>query len=57
MDQAKHSPERKDAFRVLKIHTGNFGIVNLQPIDSLLLGLLTIIVTVSGALMLLKHQR
>ena len=46
-----------DAFWLLKIHTGNFGVVNLQPIDSLLLGVLTIIVTVSGALMLLKPQR
>lgn len=54
---AKHSPERKDAFWLLKIHTGNFGVVNLQPIYSLLLGVLTILVTVSGALMLLKPQR
>jgi len=46
-----------DAFWLLKIHTGNFGAVNLQPIYSLLLGVLTIIVTVSGALMLLKPQR
>ena len=46
-----------DAFWLLKIHTGNFGVVNLQPIYSLLLGVLTIIVTVSGALMLLKPQR
>ena len=46
-----------DAFWLLKIHTGNFGLVNLQPIYSLLLGVLTIIVTVSGALMLLKPQR
>ena len=46
-----------DAFWLLKIHTGNFGVVNLQPIYSLLLGVLTILVTVSGALMLLKPQR
>ena len=30
-----------DAFWLLKIHTGNFGVVNLQPIYSLLLGVLT----------------
>ena len=46
-----------DAFWLLKIHTGYFGVVNLQPIYSLLLGVLTILVTVSGALMLLKPQR
>ena len=46
-----------DAFWLLKIHTGNFGILNLQPVYPVLLGGLTVIVTVSGAAMLLKPSR
>ena len=46
-----------DAFWLLKIHTGNFGVLRLEPIYPMLLGVLTIIVTVSGALMLFKPQR
>ena len=46
-----------DAFWLLKIHTGNFGVLKLQPIYPMLLGVFTIIVTVSGALMLFKPQR
>ena len=46
-----------DAFWLLKIHTGNFGVLKLQPVYPMLLGVLTIIVTVSGAVMLLKPQR
>ena len=46
-----------DAFWLLKIHTGNFGVLKLQPIYPMLLGVLTIIVTVSGAVMLFKPQR
>ena len=46
-----------DAFWLLKIHTGNFGVLKLEPIYPMLLGVLTIIVTVSGALMLFKPQR
>ncbi|QNJ05787.1 pepSY-associated TM helix family protein [Synechococcus sp. MEDNS5] len=46
-----------DAFWLLKIHTGNFGVLNLQPFYPMLLGALTVIVTVSGALMLFKPQR
>ena len=46
-----------DAFWLLKIHTGNFGALNLQPVYSMLLGGLTVIVTVSGAAMLLKPSR
>lgn len=43
-----------DAFWLLKIHTGQFGPLNLQPVYSLLLGILTIIVTISGLAMLVK---
>ena len=46
-----------DAFWLLKIHTGNFGLLNLQPVYPMLLGGLTIIVTVSGAAMLLRPSR
>jgi hypothetical protein len=37
-----------DAFWLLKIHTGKFGPINLQPYYSLLLGVLTLVVVVSG---------
>ena len=46
-----------DAFWLLKIHTGQFGVLNLQPVYPMLLGALTIVVTVSGAVMLLKPSR
>ena len=43
-----------DAFWLLKIHTGNFGAINLQPIYSVMLGVLTIVVTVSGLVLLIR---
>lgn len=43
-----------DAFWLLRLHTGQFGWLNLQPIYPILLGVLTIVVTVSGLTMLLK---
>ena len=46
-----------DAFWLLKIHTGQFGAVNLQPFYPVLLGLLTILVTASGLAMLLRQGR
>ena len=46
-----------DAFWLLKIHTGKFGAVNLQPFYPILLGLLTILVTASGLAMLLRQGR
>ena len=46
-----------DAFLLLKIQTGNFGVLNLQPVYPMLLGALTVIVTVSGAVMLLRPSR
>lgn len=45
-----------DAFWLLKIHTGRFGVVNLQPAYPLLLGLLTLFLTGSGLVMLLKRS-
>ena len=46
-----------DAFWLLKLHTGQFGWLNLQPIYPMLLGILTIVVTVSGMTMLLRASR
>ena len=46
-----------DAFWLLKIHTGRFGPVNLQPYYSLLLGVLTLVVIASGLAMLLSSSR
>ena len=46
-----------DAFWLLKLHTGQFGWINLQPAYPILLGVLTIVVTVSGLTMLLKPSR
>ena len=46
-----------DAFWLLKIHTGQFGAVNLQPFYPILLGLLTILVTASGLAILLRQGR
>ena len=37
-----------DAFWLLKIHTGRFGVINLQPYYSWLLGLLTLVAIGSG---------
>ena len=43
-----------DAFWLLKIHTGNFGVINLQPIYPLILGMLTVVITVSGLMLLIR---
>ena len=43
-----------DAFWLLKIHTGGFGPINLQPIYSVILGVLTVVVTVSGLVLLIR---
>ena len=37
-----------DAFWLLKVHTGRFGPVNLQPYYSILLGISTLVVIISG---------
>ena len=37
-----------DAFWLLKIHTGRFGPIHLQPIYSILLGLLSCLLIASG---------
>ena len=42
-----------DAFWLLKLHTGRFGPINLQPYYSVILGLLTIALIVSGVSLIL----
>ena len=46
-----------DAFWLLKIHSGRFGPLNLQPFYSGLLGMLTLVVIVSGAGLLVSRGR
>ena len=46
-----------DAFWLLKIHSGRFGPLNLQPYYSLLLGGLTLVVIASGLTLLLPNGR
>ena len=46
-----------DAFWLLKLHTGKFGHINLQPYYSLLLGVLTLVVITSGLALLLTSGR
>ncbi len=42
---------------LLKVHTGNFGVINLQPFYSPVLGVLTLIVALSGIPLLLKRNQ
>ena len=46
-----------DAFWLLKLHTGNLGWINLQPIYPILLGILTLIVTASGVMLLPRPRK
>ena len=46
-----------DAFWLLKIHTGRFGPINLQPYYSLLLGGLTLVVIASGLALFVSTNR
>ena len=46
-----------DAFWLLKLHTGRFGPINLQPYYSVILGLLTIALIVSGMSLILPKRR
>ena len=41
---------------MLKLHTGRFGSINLQPYYSVILGLLTIALIVSGVSLLLLNE-
>ena len=44
-----------DAFWLIKWHTGNFGIINLQPFYSIFLGIASIISLISGVKLLQKN--
>ena len=44
-----------DAFWLIKWHSGNFGIINLQPLYSIFLGLASIISILSGLRLLQKE--
>ena len=44
-----------DAFWLIKWHTGNFGILNLQPFYSILIGICSIISVISGVKLLQKN--
>ena len=43
-----------DAFWLIKWHTGNFGIINLQPFYSIFLGIASIVSVISGLRLLQK---
>ena len=45
-----------DAFWLIKWHTGNFGIINLQPFYSIFLGMASIISIISGIKLLQKKS-
>ena len=45
-----------DAFWLIKFHTGNFGIFNLQPYYSIFLGITSIISVISGVRLLKKNS-
>jgi hypothetical protein len=46
-----------EAFWLMKLHTGHFGVVNLQPWYSTILGVLTLFITGSGLALLLGRRR
>ena len=43
-----------DAFWLIKLHTGNFGIISLQPFYSIFIGIASIISVISGIRLLQK---
>ena len=45
-----------DAFWLIKWHTGNFGIINLQPFYSIFLGIASIVSIISGIRLLQKES-
>ena len=44
-----------DAYWLLRIHTGQFGWFDLQPFYPIVLGILTILVSISGIAMLFRQ--
>ena len=45
-----------DAFWLIKWHTGNFGIINLQPFYSIFLGITSLVSLISGVRLLQKNS-
>ena len=45
-----------DAFWLIKWHTGNFGIINLQPFYSIFLGITSLVSVISGVRLLKKNS-
>ena len=45
-----------EAFWLMKLHTGNFGLLNLQPYYSTVLGVLTLFIAGSGIGLLLARR-
>ncbi len=48
-------PLEVDAFWLIKWHTGDFGIINLQPFYSIFLGITSIISVISGIRLLREN--
>ena len=46
-----------DASWLMRLHTGNFGVINLQPFYSPLIGILTLMLVASGLALLLNKSR
>jgi ABC-type Na+ efflux pump permease subunit len=46
-----------DAPWLLLLHTGNFGVINLQPIYSPLIGVMTLVLVASGIALLVGGRR
>ena len=44
-----------DVFWLIKWHTGNFGIINLQPFYSIFLGITSLVSVISGVRLLQKN--
>ena len=44
-----------DAFWLLRIHTGQFGLFDLQPLYPIVLGFLTILASISGIALLFRQ--
>jgi hypothetical protein len=42
---------------LLRLHTGNFGLLNLQPYYSTVLGVLTVFIAISGVAMMFGSRR
>ena len=46
-----------DAPWLLRLHTGSFGVINLQPYYSPFIGILTLVLVISGLSLLLRSDR